>query len=326
MSENSLVTIERPTALSVFTSQEAVDSMIDQIEKIARSQLAFDVGTAKERKEIASLAFKVAQTKTYIDAVGKDLVAEMKELPRRIDETRKHVRDRLDALRDEVRAPLDAWEAEQERIAKEKAEAEAAAKARAERIAADIAAFVAAPTFVFGKPSSVIAAQLNAFSSLRPFPDQFDDRFEEATRVWASAIDALTVMLAQTKEREQFEQEQRDRRIAAEAEERARKAAEQQIIDARLAQERAELAKVDAEERAKRAAEEATARERARIQEEERAAAAEAERRAKNLKHKKAVNNAALQDLTALGLSDDHGKAVILAIAAGKVSHISITY
>jgi hypothetical protein len=93
-----------------------------------------------------------------------------------------------------------------------------------------------------------------------------------------------------------------------------------------LAQERAELAKVDAEERAKRAAEEATARERARIQEEERAAAAEAERRAKNLKHKKAVNNAALHDLTSLGLSDDHGKAVILAIAAGKVSHISITY
>jgi colicin import membrane protein len=323
---NSLVVIERPTALSVFTSKEDVDRLIDKIEKMARAEMFSDVGTAKARKDIASLAYKVAQTKAYIDAVGKDLVTEMKELPKKVDDTRRQIRDRLDALRDEIRAPLDAWEAEQERIAKEKAEAEAATKARAERIAADIAAFVAAPTAVFGKSSSVIEAQLNGFSQMRPMPEQFDDRWDEATRVWAAAIDTLTVMLQQTKEREQFDQEQRDKRIAAEAEERARKAAEQQVIDARLAQERAEQARIDAEERAKRAAEDAAARERARIQEEERAAAAEAERRARNIKHKKAVNNAALQDLTSIGLSEEQGKAVIVAIAAGKVSHITITY
>ncbi|EES5368095.1 cell envelope biogenesis protein TolA, partial [Escherichia coli] len=34
-----------------------------------------DITTAKGRKEIAYLAYKVAQTKTYLDGLGKDLVA-----------------------------------------------------------------------------------------------------------------------------------------------------------------------------------------------------------------------------------------------------------
>ncbi|OCS62006.1 hypothetical protein BBZ50_02590 [Escherichia coli] len=47
-----------------------------------------DITTAKGRKEIASLAYKVAQTKTYLDGLGKDLVAELKEIPKLIDANR----------------------------------------------------------------------------------------------------------------------------------------------------------------------------------------------------------------------------------------------
>lgn len=353
---NSLVMIERPTALSIFTSKENVDNLIDKIEKMARAEIQSDVGTAKTRKDIASLAYKVAQTKAYIDAVGKDLVTEMKELPKKIDETRREIRDRLDGLRDEVRAPLDAWEAEQARVEREKAEAEAAAKARTERISADIAAFMAAPTVVFGKSASAIEAQLNGFSGMRPMPEAFGDRLDEATQVWLTAIESLRVMLEQRRQIEAFEQEQRERVVAAQAEERARKAAEQQVIDARLAQERAERAKNEAEERAKRAAEqhatdarlaqeraeranaeaeararqaaeEAAARERAKIEAAQRQAAEEAERRARNVAHRKAVNRAALKDLMELcALSEDQGKAVIIAAAAGNISHVQVIY
>lgn len=67
------------------------------------------------------MAHKVARSKTYIDNAGKDLVAELKALPKQIDESRRVVRERLDALKDEVRRPLTEWEAEQDRIKAEEA-------------------------------------------------------------------------------------------------------------------------------------------------------------------------------------------------------------
>jgi hypothetical protein len=40
------------------------------------------------------MAHKVARSKTYIDNAGKDLVAELKALPKQIDESRRIVRER----------------------------------------------------------------------------------------------------------------------------------------------------------------------------------------------------------------------------------------
>ncbi|MDM3217011.1 hypothetical protein [Citrobacter sp. Cf084] len=127
MSEvTDLVVIEKSSAMAVFTNNEQLDPIIEKIEKEARS-LVPDVSTKKGRDAIASMAHKVARSKTYIDNAGKDLVAELKALPKQIDESRRIVRDRLDALKDEVRRPLTEWEAEQERI-----KAEEAARIKAE--------------------------------------------------------------------------------------------------------------------------------------------------------------------------------------------------
>ncbi|MEG7606686.1 hypothetical protein [Citrobacter braakii] len=127
MSEvTDLVVIEKSSAMAVFTNNEQLDPIIEKIEKEARS-LVPDVSTKKGRDAIASMAHKVARSKTYIDNAGKDLVAELKALPKQIDESRRIVRERLDALKDEVRRPLTEWEAEQERI-----KAEEAAKIKAE--------------------------------------------------------------------------------------------------------------------------------------------------------------------------------------------------
>lgn len=113
--EKQLITIERSNALEVFTSESKLTSLIDQVKQHAAS-LVPDVKTAKGRSEITSLAYAVTRTKTYLDAIGKDLVTEYKELPKKIDAGRKYARDCLDALKDEIRAPLDAWEAEQEKL------------------------------------------------------------------------------------------------------------------------------------------------------------------------------------------------------------------
>lgn len=115
-----LVVIEKSSAMAVFTNNEQLDPIIEKIEKEARS-LVPDVSTKKGRDAIASMAHKVARSKTYIDNAGKDLVAELKALPKQIDESRRIARERLDALKDEVRRPLTEWEAEQERIKAEEA-------------------------------------------------------------------------------------------------------------------------------------------------------------------------------------------------------------
>ena len=115
-----LVVIEKKNAMAVFTNNDQLDPLIELIEKEARS-LVPDVTTKKGRDAIASMAHKVARSKTYIDNAGKDLVAELKALPKQIDESRRVVRERLDALKDEVRRPLTEWEAEQERIKAEEA-------------------------------------------------------------------------------------------------------------------------------------------------------------------------------------------------------------
>lgn len=121
MSEvTDLVVIEKQNAMAVFTTKEQLDPIIEAIEKEARS-LVPDVSTRKGRDAIASMAHKVARSKTYIDNAGKDLVAELKALPKQIDESRRIVRERLEALKDEVRRPLTEWEAEQERIKAEQA-------------------------------------------------------------------------------------------------------------------------------------------------------------------------------------------------------------
>lgn len=131
MSEvTDLVVIEKANAMTVFQSADQIEEILQKVEREVMSFVP-DITTAKGRKEIASLAYKVAQTKTYLDGLGKDLVAELKEIPKLIDANRKTVRDRLDELKAKARQPLTDYEEEQARI-KAEAEAKAAAE-RAER-------------------------------------------------------------------------------------------------------------------------------------------------------------------------------------------------
>src|SRR5690606_4448043 len=108
----------KETALQVFQQPNGLDPWLKQI----RAEIdAFvpDVSTRKGREAIASIAHRVARSKTALDSVGKELVAELKEIPKKIDAERKRMRDTLDAWRDEVRAPLNEWEAaEADRVAK----------------------------------------------------------------------------------------------------------------------------------------------------------------------------------------------------------------
>ena len=78
--------------------------------KAAALAIVADAETAKGRKELRSVAYAVARSKTLLDGMGKELVADLKEKAKRVDLIRKGIRDELDELKNEVLAPVDAWE------------------------------------------------------------------------------------------------------------------------------------------------------------------------------------------------------------------------
>ncbi len=108
MAENELIVVEKLNAIELFTG-EAMDPLIAQIKAIVDKHVP-DVSTERGRKEIASLARRVASSKVILDDLGKDLVADWKEKAKKVDIVRKRMRDELDALRDQARLPLTQYE------------------------------------------------------------------------------------------------------------------------------------------------------------------------------------------------------------------------
>jgi hypothetical protein len=102
-----------------FFKPNGADAVLSALKTEVRKVAAtLDISTPGGREGIASLAYKVARSKTALDEQGKDLVSAIKKQTGEIDAERKRVRDELDALKDEVRKPLTDWEnAEKSRVA-----------------------------------------------------------------------------------------------------------------------------------------------------------------------------------------------------------------
>ncbi len=316
-----LVVIEKKNAMAVFTNNDQLDPLIEAIEKEARS-LVPDVTTKKGRDAIASMAHKVARSKTYIDNAGKDLVAELKALPKQIDESRRVVRERLDALKDEVRRPLTEWEAEQERIKAEEAmnALHAEALVMNEEFDRQLAARI--------ESDHEMALLMN---------DAFDreqaDKAAEAERQRIAHEEEIKRMAAAAASREVEQRAQREREEAALREAALKAQAEQAERDRIAAEQKAEADKkaaVEAERRkaqeeADRIRREAEQREQARLAEEKRKAEEES-RRAADVEHRRGINTAAVQALINQGIPHEWAKACIIAVALGKIPATTIKY
>ncbi|VUT09190.1 hypothetical protein SB6421_05220 [Klebsiella huaxiensis] len=334
MSEiTDLVVIEKKNAMAVFTNNDQLDPLIELIEKEARS-LVPDVTTKKGRDAIASMAHKVARSKTYIDNAGKDLVAELKALPKQIDESRRVARERLDALKDEVRRPLTEWEAEQERI---KAE-EAMNAMHAEALEMNI------------KFDQELAAKFEADHEMALLMDKDIDRERadkaaEAERQRIAREEEIARQAEEKAKREAAEKAQREIDAAAAREREAILAKERAERERIEAQQRAELEQREAAERAEREKQaaveaerrkaqeeadrirrEAEQREQARLAEEKRKADEQARREA-DVKHRKAVGTEIVKALLAnTSLTRDQAIEVLTAIKDGNIPHTGISY
>ncbi|HIF0595353.1 TPA: hypothetical protein ACXYQZ_000116 [Klebsiella pneumoniae] len=317
-----LVVIEKKNAMAVFTHNDQLDPLIEAIEKEARS-LVPDVTTKKGRDAIASMAHKVARSKTYIDNAGKDLVAELKALPKQIDESRRVVRERLDALKDEVRRPLTEWEAEQERIKAEEAmnALHAEALVMNEEFDRQLAARI--------ESDHEMALLMN---------DAFDreqaDKAAEAERQRIAHEEEIKRLAAAAAAREVEQRAQREREEAAHREAVLKAQAEQAERDRIAAEQKAEADKkaaVEAERRkaqeeADRIRREAEQREQARLAEEKRKADEQARREA-DVKHRKAVGTEIVKALLAnTSLTRDQAIEVLTAVKDGRIPHTGISY
>ncbi|MEH8560382.1 hypothetical protein RAG45_00825 [Klebsiella pneumoniae] len=317
-----LVVIEKKNAMAVFTNNDQLDPLIEAIEKEARS-LVPDVTTKKGRDAIASMAHKVARSKTYIDNAGKDLVAELKALPKQIDESRRVVRERLDALKDEVRRPLTEWEAEQERI-----------KAEEAMNALHVEALAMNEEF-----NRQLAARIESDHEMALLMNDAFDREQaekkaEAERQRIAREEEIKRLAAAAAAREVEQRAQREREEAAHREAVLKAQAEQAERDRIAAEQKAEADKkaaVEAERRkaqeeADRIRREAEQREQARLAEEKRKADEQARREA-DVKHRKAVGTEIVKALLAnTSLTRDQAIEVLTAVKDGRIPHTGISY
>jgi len=244
---NALICVEQINALEVFT-EKGVEPILEEIKnKVAL--LVPDVETSKGRKEIASMANKIARSKTLLDEVGKNLVADWKAKAKVVDDSRKKMRDTLDQLKEITRAPLTEWEqAERDRI---------------EKYEVGLKELIALQTIEHGATVEQIQGVIGKLDSFS-IGDDWVDLKERATAAHTYALQNAHSRLEQRKEydEQQIEiqrlREQEAKRLAEQAEQQARAKA-------------AEEAKVQAEQNARRAIERAEAEKHAAIEAQKRA-------------------------------------------------------
>lgn len=333
---------DTPALIAAYRTPEQMTALLTRIEREALSH-APDLSTATGRKAIASLAFKVARSKTTLDDIGKDLTEDARKQIDAVNVLRRDVRERLDALKAEVRKPLDEWEA-----------AEAARIADLEDRLRDFTDDLPGAE----AESAEIRHVLTEIKAI-PIDDTWAEFRDRADAAKANAVHVLTSRLAVAEQREaeraelerlRAEKEAREaeeqRRLAeerrkaeaerierekAEAAERAAKAERERAERAlREAEERAAREKAEAEERHKREMAEAAERtRRAAEAERERIAAeqarADAERRAREADafRRAEVQGAIVVALAALG-KDAAPVHVAEAIMAGRIPHVKV--
>lgn len=249
------IVIEPVNALAVFTQPDHIEQILQQVEEEV-SAFVFDASTKKGRDAMASLGLKVAKTKTYLDGLGKDLVTEYKEVPKKIDASRKVVRDRLDALKEKVLQPKLEWEAEQDRLKAEEearlaAEAYSAMRDEADRMNAEFDTAAAA----------ALAARIESDHELALLMNEKHDR-----DVAEAKAETERQRIAHEEELKRLATEQAKRdadaeiAAAAQREADAKAALEKAEQDAKDAAARAEQQRIEAEAKAEREKHDAAAR------------------------------------------------------------------
>ena len=353
--------IENPAEIFVAGGLDPILASIEA--KVQEMEL--DISTERGRREVASVARKIASSKTFIDDAGKELVASIKEKAKAIDNERKRAREFLDDLKDRTRAPLTEWEQrDQKRIdAHESAIVELGGLQQfdhdptieeIDRRQQQLSYFITRDWEEFSQ---------RAKNVLRNVDHWLATKMERAVKAKAEAEELARLR----KEAADREQRERDERVVREAAERATREAEakakadaeaiarkeaeaRQAIElekiaaehrakqaeyarldaeakAQAAAAKAELDRVAAEAKAKADAEAAVERERQRVEAERKAKEEEDARRQADEEHRRKIEDEIFAAmLKGFSMAGDDVKNLIRAISRGDIPHVSISY
>jgi colicin import membrane protein len=203
-----------------------LEPLLVAIDAKAREEAeGLDISDKHGRKAIASLAMKVAKSKTAIDEARKNFVRDRKEELKAIDAEGKRACDFLDQLKDEIRAPLTEFESRD--------------KARIAGLESAITSMGQLSQWDGAVPTAaMIRERLNQLTEYAN--REWEEFAQKAGKVAGNVKHWLHVALEKAekheaeqaelarlrKEAAEREQKERDERIAREAAERAQKAAE----------------------------------------------------------------------------------------------------
>lgn len=215
MEEKALIEVEKLDVVKLF-SEDGMTEILDKI-KAKTDEFVPDLETDSGRKEIASMAHKVARSKTLIDGLGKETQSEWKKKVDAVNALRKKARDFLDDLKGEVRKPLTEWDEEQERIKEEKIQKELERVEKLNAKIADIEKLASIPNDFSCGYLNVRIEKLDAYNITE---EEFEDRYDEAVRIKNETLDILTKAY---KDREKWEKEQAEAKVEAERLEKIRK-------------------------------------------------------------------------------------------------------
>jgi len=354
----------KENALQVYQAANGLDPYLAKIREEIDGFIP-DITTTKGRQAIASIAHSVARSKTALDNIGKELVADLKDVPKKIDAERKRMRDLLDAWKDEVRKPLDDWQAAED--------------ARIDKLQKGIDWFNLRATENADLDAVELKASIAEVERI-VVGEKWEEFEAEAHRAKAKAIESLGAALAKREaydaeqaelaklreEKEARDKKDNEDRIAREAAEKAtheaeekaqreREAQEQKARDEQAAAEkreadlklqaaeserRAEQAKrekVEAEqkaeqdrlaaiEREKQSVEQARIDEQARQQEAADEIIRQQKARQADVAHKSKILGEAKQAIMSMNVSEELAKAIVLKIARGEVPNVTITF
>ena len=253
LDDYSVIVVDQERLQAFFSDGKNLDDAYGRIEKLAKGLVA-DVTTKEGVSQIKSCARQIASAKTKIDNLGKQVVAELKELPKIIDANRRNFRERMEALQDEIRRPVTEIEEREDEIA------------RISQI----------HQHLMEAGSDTIRQNIESVKAIELTEDKWHESLEKATKAVTGEIAALETMLKAAEKREEEARELEELR-------KQKEEADRIIRENRLKEEAAKRAKEEAE--AKAAAEKARME---REKEEAERRAAEAERKLQEEKAKKA--------------------------------------
>lgn len=338
----SVTVTHKENLLSFFRNGANLDGLYNVVETKARALVA-DVTTKEGVSQIKSTARQIASIKKRVDDLGKDIVAELKDLPKQIDANRKKWREDMEALQDEIRKPVTEIENRQAEIDEIRATHGKLALAGSEEI----------------------KSAIDTIDKIELTGDKWKESLDAAAAAVKAEKGALEVMLnaalkkeAEARELEELRKKQeeaeriiREQKIREEAERKAREEAEARAAaeKARLEREKAEAERKAAE--AEKAANEAMEREAEARRNQATAsvdngaqATAPVKRPSRWTDEQKKVNSAILARFAEIiraslpkhiaGHSDqgydlaanEAAKEIIKAIACGKIDNIKVEY